>query len=200
MRNRWFLDPVLLGAYPEDGLSRFGEMLPPSRRRPAQDLGADRLPGRELLPPARRRGGCRRIAGRRRHAGERADRDGVGGLPGRAARAPRAPTRRVRPAAALRHRERRRVRRRPHERAGRRRAAHGLHRTPHRRDRRRDRRRRPRRAATSSGRSSTTSSGRVGFSQRFGIVYVDFETLERVPKDSFLWYRDFIAAQRAPQA
>jgi beta-glucosidase len=36
-----------------------------------------------------------------------------------------------------------------------------------------------------------------GFSQRFGIVYVDFETLERVPKDSFLWYRDFIAGQRA---
>jgi beta-glucosidase len=36
-----------------------------------------------------------------------------------------------------------------------------------------------------------------GFSRRFGIVYVDFETLERVPKDSFSWYRDFIAAQRA---
>ena len=36
-----------------------------------------------------------------------------------------------------------------------------------------------------------------GFSRRFGIVYVDFETLERVPKDSFIWYRDFIAAQRA---
>jgi beta-glucosidase len=35
-----------------------------------------------------------------------------------------------------------------------------------------------------------------GFSRRFGIVYVDFETLERVPKDSFTWYRDFIAAQR----
>ena len=36
-----------------------------------------------------------------------------------------------------------------------------------------------------------------GFSRRFGIVYVDFETLERVPKDSFTWYRDFIATQRA---
>ena len=34
-----------------------------------------------------------------------------------------------------------------------------------------------------------------GFSRRFGIVYVDFETLERVPKDSFAWYRDFIAAK-----
>jgi beta-glucosidase len=39
-----------------------------------------------------------------------------------------------------------------------------------------------------------------GYSQRFGIVYVDFETLERVPKDSYLWYRDFIAAQRVAQA
>jgi beta-glucosidase len=36
-----------------------------------------------------------------------------------------------------------------------------------------------------------------GFSRRFGIVYVDFETLERVPKDSFRWYRDVIAAQSA---
>ena len=39
-----------------------------------------------------------------------------------------------------------------------------------------------------------------GFSRRFGIVYVDFETLERVPKDSFKWYRDFIAAHRAASA
>ena len=33
-----------------------------------------------------------------------------------------------------------------------------------------------------------------GYSKRFGIVYVDFETLERVPKSSFSWYRDRIAA------
>jgi beta-glucosidase len=32
-----------------------------------------------------------------------------------------------------------------------------------------------------------------GYSKRFGIVYVDFETLERVPKSSFHWYRDRIA-------
>ncbi len=36
-----------------------------------------------------------------------------------------------------------------------------------------------------------------GYSKRFGIVYVDFETLERVPKASYGWYRDFIAAHRA---
>ena len=37
-----------------------------------------------------------------------------------------------------------------------------------------------------------------GYSERFGIVYVDYPTLERVPKSSFAWYRDFISAQRAP--
>jgi beta-glucosidase len=39
-----------------------------------------------------------------------------------------------------------------------------------------------------------------GFSKRFGIVYVDFDTLERVPKASFTWYRDVIAAHRAGYA
>jgi len=39
-----------------------------------------------------------------------------------------------------------------------------------------------------------------GYSKRFGIVYVDYPTLERVPKDSFHWYREFIAAQRAVAA
>ncbi len=37
-----------------------------------------------------------------------------------------------------------------------------------------------------------------GYSKRFGLVYVDYPTLERVPKASFNWYRDFIVAQRAP--
>jgi beta-glucosidase len=35
-----------------------------------------------------------------------------------------------------------------------------------------------------------------GYSKRFGIVYIDFPTLERVPKDSFYWYRDLIATRR----
>jgi beta-glucosidase len=33
-----------------------------------------------------------------------------------------------------------------------------------------------------------------GYSKRFGIVYVDYDTLRRVPKSSALWYRDLIAA------
>ena len=36
-----------------------------------------------------------------------------------------------------------------------------------------------------------------GYRKRFGIVYVDYPTLERVPKSSFYWYRDFIAGQRS---
>jgi beta-glucosidase len=37
----------------------------------------------------------------------------------------------------------------------------------------------------------------LGYSKRFGIVYVDYPTQERVPKDSFYRYRDLIAAGRA---
>jgi beta-glucosidase len=36
----------------------------------------------------------------------------------------------------------------------------------------------------------------LGYAKRFGLIYVDYPTLERVPKDSFYWYRDFIAGQR----
>lgn len=35
-----------------------------------------------------------------------------------------------------------------------------------------------------------------GFDKRFGLVHVDYKTLKRTPKDSFLWYKDFIQAQR----
>ena len=34
-----------------------------------------------------------------------------------------------------------------------------------------------------------------GFSQRFGLVHVDYDTFERTPKRSFRWYADLIAAQ-----
>jgi beta-glucosidase len=35
-----------------------------------------------------------------------------------------------------------------------------------------------------------------GYSRRFGIVAVDFESQRRTPKRSALWYRDLIASQR----
>ncbi|HEY2641508.1 MAG TPA: GH1 family beta-glucosidase [Streptosporangiaceae bacterium] len=36
-----------------------------------------------------------------------------------------------------------------------------------------------------------------GYSQRFGLAYVDFDSQRRIPKSSFTWYRDLIAAQLA---
>jgi len=33
----------------------------------------------------------------------------------------------------------------------------------------------------------------LGYSKRFGIVYVDYEAQRRIPKRSALWYRDVIA-------
>jgi len=36
-----------------------------------------------------------------------------------------------------------------------------------------------------------------GYSKRFGIVYVDYPTLDRVPKGSFHWYGDLIRRHRA---
>jgi beta-glucosidase len=35
-----------------------------------------------------------------------------------------------------------------------------------------------------------------GYEKRFGIVYVDYETQRRIPKESGLWYRDFIRRAR----
>lgn len=36
----------------------------------------------------------------------------------------------------------------------------------------------------------------AGYEQRFGLVHVDYETQERMPKDSFSWYADHIAESR----
>jgi beta-glucosidase len=37
-----------------------------------------------------------------------------------------------------------------------------------------------------------------GYTKRFGLVYVDYPTLERVPKDSFHWFRGLVAGSTAP--
>ena len=36
-----------------------------------------------------------------------------------------------------------------------------------------------------------------GYEKRFGIVHIDYETQKRTPKDSALWYRDFLMRQKA---
>jgi beta-glucosidase len=36
-----------------------------------------------------------------------------------------------------------------------------------------------------------------GYKERFGLVYVDYPTQKRIPKDSAYWYRDVIAAHGA---
>ena len=36
-----------------------------------------------------------------------------------------------------------------------------------------------------------------GYKQRFGLIYVDYETGERTPKDSAYWYKDVIASNGA---
>jgi beta-glucosidase len=36
----------------------------------------------------------------------------------------------------------------------------------------------------------------MGYSRRFGVVYVDYSTQRRVLKDSAKWYRDWIAGHR----
>jgi beta-glucosidase len=33
-----------------------------------------------------------------------------------------------------------------------------------------------------------------GYTQRFGLIHIDYQTLQRTPKDSFAWYRDLIQA------
>ena len=38
-----------------------------------------------------------------------------------------------------------------------------------------------------------------GYSQRFGLVHIDYETQKRTPKDSYGWYRDLIASSTAPR-
>ncbi|HEY6877638.1 MAG TPA: family 1 glycosylhydrolase, partial [Polyangiales bacterium] len=39
-----------------------------------------------------------------------------------------------------------------------------------------------------------------GYKQRFGLVYVDYQSQRRIPKDSFHWYKDVIASRGASLA
>ena len=39
-----------------------------------------------------------------------------------------------------------------------------------------------------------------GFDKRFGLIHIDYETLQRTVKDSGLWYRDQIASLQGQDA
>ena len=228
LHNRVFLDPVFRGGYPADLLADTADLpwqgLPWTDvvhdgdlaliSTPLDALGVnyykgDSVSGRPQPGRDRGRRGARRAADpdavrglRRHHVPEpRAarHRHGLGGPAGGAHPAAHPAVRGLRRAADVPHRERRGVRRRA-----------GLRR---------------RRSTTSSGSSTSPSTcapthaaieqgadvrgyfywslldnfeWAYGYAKRFGIVFVDYESLERVPKDSAWWYAERRGAQRAP--
>ena len=196
-RNRWFLDPLFRGAYPDDMLATFGDAIrrfsPATwRRSPPRPTSSASTTTRVAWPSRRRDDDRPHVV----VPGADAHRHGLGGLSRRACASCLVRLqRRLRAAGDLHHRERRRVRRR----------------APARRPRSSTRERaRTSHATSTPSRERSPTACRVrgyfvwslldnfewahGYGKRFGIVYVDFATLERVPKSSFYWYRDFAAA------
>lgn len=35
-----------------------------------------------------------------------------------------------------------------------------------------------------------------GYSKRFGLIYVDYQTLKRIPKDSYFWFKDYLSKKK----
>ena len=52
--------------------------------------------------------------------------------------------------------------------------------------------------AISSGPCSTTSNGASGYTQHFGLVQVDRDTMQRRPKASYYWYGDVAKSNEVP--
>ena len=203
-QNAWWLDAMVLGRYPADGLALLRRRRCPSirARRPGDDPPAARLPGHQPLPGRRRpprQGRQARGRARGRSApphGVGVGRDALDHAAGAdvAARALQAP-------ASSSPRTASRV-----PRLG--------------------RRRRPActtRSASTSRRATCASWGAPiaagvpvrgyfhwslldnfewaeGYKHRFGLVHVDYATQKRTPKDSAHWYRDVIASNGAQPA
>ena len=199
LHNRWFLDPLFLGSYPEDMLEAWADMMPEVRdgdleliSTPIDFLGVNNYTS--PLVAADENGGRSQIV--RRNDVDRTDMgwevvpDGLQDLLLRLA--PRLPA-----GCDLRDRERRGLPGRPRAR----RAASN------------DPERQSYLESYLAGAARATAEGvplrgyfawslldnfewAWGYWKRFGLIYVDYATLERVPKGSFYWYRDFIAKQR----
>ena len=200
-RNRWFLDPVLRGEYPADMLEAL--RADPPARSPTATWRRSPRRSTSSASTTTRAASCGRIRERgapvtvaaedveRTAMGWEVYPDGLHGLLVRlrddydvpplyitengAAYADAAATARVDDPRRISYLERHLDARR----AG-------------------DRRRRPRRRLLRLVAARQLRVG-DGYSQRFGLVYVDYATLERVPKASYRWYRDLIAASRAGQ-
>ena len=194
--NRWFLDPVFKGAYPEDVLAALAPDAPPVRdgdlaaiATPIDFLGVNYY-RREIVA-----GDPLTAAGRCVHQpdsmytamGWEVSPHGLYDLLA-------ASHDEYGPAADPRDGERRRLRRRPP-------ATTASSTTPS------GRRSSQATSRRSNAQSPTASRLRGyfvwslldnfewahGYGKRFGIVYVDYPTLSRIPKSSFSWYRDLIA-------
>ena len=209
--NRWFLDPLYGRGYPEDVIADYvgaGRLSSPELPfvQPG-DLGdhrrRDRLSRHQLLLARRRALGPRRRSRQRaapRPHERRAHRHRLGGLSRRPAPAARARAARLRARRRLHHRERRRLRHR-----ARRARPHPRHRAP------------ALLAFAPAGRLQAIEAGvplagyfvwslldnyewQEGYRKRFGIVWVDFVTQERVLKQSATQYRAIVAANALPAA
>ncbi len=191
--------PSSAGDYPAEGMAQRGPLLPPFAAEDLRDdLGAARLRRDQLLPTSDRPGeSARRGADGREPRGRRADGNGLGGL-----------TRTVSTSSSSACTTRTTSRRSTSRRTARPtpiRRVNGSVPDPE----RASYIERHLEAVARAIADGVPVAGYFvwslldnfewsrGYSQRFGIVYVDFATLERVPKTSYRAYRDFIAAQRA---
>ena len=116
-QNRWFLDPVLRGAYPSDLLEHYERTFGPLPSLNPEDLDVisrplDFLGVNYYSPTTVADVGGAAAAGRAVHGARAHDRDGLGGRRGRAARPAAAAAGRLRRPRDLDHRERGGVRRR----------------------------------------------------------------------------------------
>ena len=195
-RNRWFLDPIFRGAYPADVQAQLGADGPPVREGDMEPIRPDRLPRRQYYQRRVVAEGngpgwqfVRQDEATHTDIGWEVSPDGLFELL-QWLRDEYAP-----PAILITENGAAFTDVRGHDAAVRDPGARRLHRRPCRGPGASRRRRRPgRRLLRLDVDGQLRVVARVR--HRFGLVYVDFATLERVPKSSFHWYREFLSGVR----